>query len=314
MKVQDPKLLDEIFLSKKSAWLYYVARLNQNEIAKKIGLSKMRVHRLIAYAEKNGFVKTFVEGGFDQTFKYENALKDKYQLKICEVIPNEDQNSDPAEMLGAAGARFIMNQINENNISEFGIGTGSTISAIAKWLPKINQKIDFITLNGSLTSHNSIQTETGINQISYKTNGECYNVGMPLMLVSVEQKKVVENISFIKEIMEKAANTKVKILGVGGLFDSSQIVRSKIFSAKSIEKLKKAGALGDVAGNFFDKNGELITIKETQKIFSVNIDSFKKSTTVLVAGGSEKTAQIRSVLKSGLFKGLITDEETSKQL
>lgn len=314
MKVQDPKLLDEIFLSKKSAWLYYVARLNQNEIAKKIGLSKMRVHRLIAYAEKNGFVKTFVEGGFDQTFKYENALKDKYQLKICEVIPNEDQNSDPAEMLGAAGARFIMNQINENNISEFGIGTGSTISAIAKWLPKINQKIDFITLNGSLTSHNSIQTETGINQISYKTNGECYNVGMPLMLVSVEQKKVVENISFIKEIMEKAANTKVKILGVGGLFDSSQIVRSKIFSAKSIEKLKKAGALGDVAGNFFDKNGGLITIKETQKIFSVNIDSFKKSTTVLVAGGSEKTAQIRSVLKSGLFKGLITDEETSKQL
>lgn len=314
MKVQDPKLLDEIFLSKKSAWLYYVARLNQNEIAKKIGLSKMRVHRLIAYAEKNGFVKTFVEGGFDQTFKYENALKDKYQLKICEVIPNEDQNRDPVDMLGAAGARFIMNQINENNISEFGIGTGSTISAIAKWLPKINQKIDFITLNGSLTSHNSIQTETGINQISYKTNGECYNVGMPLMLVSVEQKKVVENISFIKEIMERAANTKVKILGVGGLFDSSQIVRSKIFSAKSIEKLKKAGALGDVAGNFFNKNGELITIKETQKIFSVNIDSFKKSTTVLVAGGSEKTAQIRSVLKSGLFKGLITDEETSKQL
>lgn len=314
MKVQDPKLLDEIFLSKKSAWLYYVARLNQNEIAKKIGLSKMRVHRLIAYAEKNGFVKTFVEGGFDQTFKYENALKDKYQLKICEVIPNEDQNRDPVDMLGAAGARFIMNQINENNISEFGIGTGSTISAIAKWLPKINQKIDFITLNGSLTSHNSIQTETGINQISYKTNGECYNVGMPLMLVSVEQKKVVENISFIKEIMERAANTKVKILGVGGLFDSSQIVRSKIFSAKSIEKLKKAGALGDVAGNFFDKNGGLITIKETQKIFSVNIDSFKKSTTVLVAGGSEKTAQIRSVLKSGLFKGLITDEETSKQL
>lgn len=314
MKVQDPKLLDEIFLSKKSAWLYYVARLNQNEIAKKIGLSKMRVHRLIAYAEKNGFVKTFVEGGFDQTFKYENALKDKYQLKICEVIPNEDQNRDPVDMLGAAGARFIMSQINENNISEFGIGTGSTISAIAKWLPKINQKIDFITLNGSLTSHNSIQTETGINQISYKTNGECYNVGMPLMLVSVEQKKVVENISFIKEIMERAANTKVKILGVGGLFDSSQIVRSKIFSAKSIEKLKKAGALGDVAGNFFDENGGLITIKETQKIFSVNIDSFKKSTTVLVAGGSEKTAQIRSVLKSGLFKGLITDEETSKQL
>jgi DNA-binding transcriptional regulator LsrR (DeoR family) len=47
---------------------------------------------------------------------------------------------------------------------------------------------------------------------------------------------------------------------------------------------------------------------------SADIDSFKKSTTVLVAGGRYKISQIKSVLKSGLFTGLITDEETAKQL
>ena len=274
----------------------------------------MRVHRLIAFAEKNGFVKTFVEGGFDETSKYENSLKEKYHLKISEVIPIEDLNNDPSEMIAAAGARFIMNQINENNVSEFGIGTGNTVNTIAKWLPKIDKEIDFITVNGSLTSHNSIQTETGINQIAHKTNGECYNVGIPLMVESVEQKKILEKIKFIKEIMNRANNTKVKILGVGGLFETSQIVRSKIFSKESIEKIKQAGAVGEVAGNFFDKNGKFISIKETQKITSADIDSFKKSTTVLVAGGRYKISQIKSVLKSGLFTGLITDEETAKQL
>lgn len=314
MVLDDPKALDEIFISKKCAWLYYVGRLNQNQIAKKVGLSKMRVHRLIAFAEKNGFVKTFVEGGFDETSKYENILKEKYHLKISEVIPVEDLNNDPSEMIAAAGARFIMNQINENNVSEFGIGTGNTLNNIAKWLPKIDKEIDFITVNGSLTSHNSIQTETGINQIAHKTNGECYNVGIPLMVESVEQKKILEKIKFIKEIMNRANNTKVKILGVGGLFETSQIVRSKIFSKESIEKIKQAGAVGEVAGNFFDKNGKFISIKETQKITSADIDSFKKSTTVLVAGGRYKISQIKSVLKSGLFTGLITDEETAKQL
>lgn len=314
MVLDDPKALDEIFISKKCAWLYYVGRLNQNQIAKKVGLSKMRVHRLIAFAEKNGFVKTFVEGGFDETSKYENILKEKYHLKISEVIPIEDLNNDPSEMIAAAGARFIMNQINENNVSEFGIGTGNTLNTIAKWLPKIDKEIDFITVNGSLTSHNSIQTETGINQIAHKTNGECYNVGIPLMVESVEQKKILEKIKFIKEIMNRANNTKVKILGVGGLFETSQIVRSKIFSKESIEKIKQAGAVGEVAGNFFDKNGKFISIKETQKITSADIDSFKKSTTVLVAGGRYKISQIKSVLKSGLFTGLITDEETAKQL
>jgi len=314
MVLDDPKALDEIFISKKCAWLYYVGRLNQNQIAKKVGLSKMRVHRLIAFAEKNGFVKTFVEGGFDETSKYENILKEKYHLKISEVIPIEDLNNDPSEMIAAAGARFIMNQINENNVSEFGIGTGNTLNNIAKWLPKIDKEIDFITVNGSLTSHNSIQTETCINQIAHKTNGECYNVGIPLMVESVEQKKILEKIKFIKEIMNRANNTKVKILGVGGLFETSQIVRSKIFSKESIEKIKQAGAVGEVAGNFFDKNGKFISIKETQKITSADIDSFKKSTTVLVAGGRYKISQIKSVLKSGLFTGLITDEETAKQL
>ena len=59
-------------------------------------------------------------------------------------------------------------------------------------------KIDFITLNGSLTSYNSIQTETGINQLAHKTNGDCYNIGVPLTLESVEQKKILEQIKFIK--------------------------------------------------------------------------------------------------------------------
>ena len=52
MNLIDPKIKDEIFLSKKCAWLYYVAKLSQNQIAKKLGLSKMRIHRLIALAEK----------------------------------------------------------------------------------------------------------------------------------------------------------------------------------------------------------------------------------------------------------------------
>ena len=74
---QEPKIIDEKILSKKCAWLYYVAKLNQNQIGQKVGLSKMRVHRLIAYAEKNGYVKTFVEGSFETITQYENILKKK---------------------------------------------------------------------------------------------------------------------------------------------------------------------------------------------------------------------------------------------
>ena len=314
MEKDELKTSDEFYLSKKCAWLYFVGKLNQNQISKKIGISKMRVHRLIAFAEKKGFVKTFVEGGFYETLDKENQLKEKYNLSLCELIPFEDIDDNPIEMIGAAGARFIINQIEEDKISNFGIGTGNTINSIAKWLPKINKKIDFITVNGSLTSHSSIQVETGINKLAFKTKGECYNIGVPLMLDSFNQKKIILNIKFIHEIILRANNTKVKILGVGGLSENSQIVKSKIFSKESIDKLKKAGAVGEVAGNFFDKAGKIIKIQETSKIINANPEYFKKSKTVLIAGGKSKTFQIKSALKSGLFYGIITDEETAKQL
>ena len=112
MSLHNPKMKDEIFLSKKSAWLYYVAKLSQNQIAKKLGLSKMRIHRLIALAEKNGYVKTFVEGGFDKTEQFESALKKKYNIKICEVIPNDEKTNDPLEMLAASENIFFWTMTN----------------------------------------------------------------------------------------------------------------------------------------------------------------------------------------------------------
>ena len=313
MNSKEPKIDDELFLCKKAAWLYYVAKLNQNQIAEKIGLSKMRVHRLIALAEKNGFVKTYVEGDFERTSKYENILKEKYKIKFCEVIPNDLETDNPINMLGAAGGRFIMSQIN-NNIYEFGIGTGSTMSAVAKWLPKINKKIDFISLNGSLTRNNAVQTQSVISQIANKTNGQCYATGIPLITESVEQKKMIENINYVKEILIRGNKTKIKILSVGGLDDSSLNVRSKIFSQKSIANLKSSGAVGEVGGNFFNIDGKIISNEETTKILSADYSFFKKAKTILIAGGKNKLLQLKSVLKSAYFSGLITDSNTADKL
>ena len=313
MNSKEPKIDDELFLCKKAAWLYYVAKLNQNQIAEKIGLSKMRVHRLIALAEKNGFVKTYVEGDFERTSKYENILKEKYKIKFCEVIPNDLESDNPINMLGAAGGRFIMNQIN-NNIYEFGIGTGSTMSAVAKWLPKISKKIDFISLNGSLTRNNAVQTQSVISQIANKTNGQCYATGIPLITESVEQKKMIENINYVKEILIRGNKTKIKILSVGGLDDSSLNVRSKIFSQKSIANLKSSGAVGEVGGNFFNIDGKIISNEETTKILSADYSFFKKAKTILIAGGKNKILQLKSVLKSAYFSGLITDSNTADKL
>ena len=100
----------------------------------------------------------------------------------------------------------------------------------------------------------------------------------------------------------------------GGLDDSSLNVRSKIFSQKSIANLKSSGAVGEVGGNFFNIDGKIISNEETTKILSADYSFFKKSKTILIAGGKNKILQLKSVLKSAYFSGLITDSNTADKL
>ena len=64
-------------------------KISQKEIAKKFNINTVQVHRILSEAEKNGSVKVFVEGSFDICKKYEEDIKEKYNLKHIEVVPSE---------------------------------------------------------------------------------------------------------------------------------------------------------------------------------------------------------------------------------
>ena len=131
MKSDAPKAFDEIFISKKCAWLYYVGRLNQNQIAKKVGLSKMRVHRLIAFAEKKGFVKITID---------RDSQKDKFQLSAYAL--SEDQKSETLiEVKKEIDPSKIKSNLNSSVVS---MGSGSPKSDANQpceiWIHKIELK------------------------------------------------------------------------------------------------------------------------------------------------------------------------------
>ena len=144
------------------AWMYWKQKISQKDIAKKFNINTVQVHRILNDAERRGSVKVFVEGSFDICRQYEEAIKNKYDLKHIEVVPTESTynskettadtlDPDPIS-IAYAGANTILNKINLEKCRNFGWSTGSTNTRIANMLPEIKEPVSFIDTTGSLRS------------------------------------------------------------------------------------------------------------------------------------------------------------------
>jgi DNA-binding transcriptional regulator LsrR (DeoR family) len=81
-----------------------------------------------------------------------------------------------------------------------------------------------------------------------------------------------------------------------------------------IGEVKRLGGIGEILGHFFSATGEAVDTSIAARTLSLRLDMLEGRRIVAIAGGKEKVWAIRSVLKSGVLSGLITDERSARAL
>jgi DNA-binding transcriptional regulator LsrR (DeoR family) len=71
----------------RAAWLYYVAGLNQEETAARLGLHRTRVVRLLAEARDRGLVSVTIQHDAARELETERAVCARYGLDFCLGTP-----------------------------------------------------------------------------------------------------------------------------------------------------------------------------------------------------------------------------------
>src|SRR3954447_20009578 len=101
----------ESSLAIRAAWLCYVHGLTQAEAADHLGISRVKVHRLIARAHEQHWVKVFVEGSTAEGIALEDALKSRFGLQSCVVAPagveGARESAARFRSVGSAGALYL---------------------------------------------------------------------------------------------------------------------------------------------------------------------------------------------------------------
>ncbi|WP_426034375.1 sugar-binding transcriptional regulator [Cypionkella sp. TWP1-2-1b2] len=301
-------------LAIRAAWLHYVGGLTQAAVAKRLGITSVKAHRLIARAVTEGAVKVTIDGDIIECVELETALAARYGLDFCEVAPDLDEVGLPIRTLGMAGAGFLHRQIELATIPVIGLGHGRTLAAMLQHLPRIEAPdLNFVSLLGGLTRNYSANPHDVMHRIAEKTGARAYVMPVPFFANTAEDREVLLAQRGVAEVFALAQGAGLKLVGIGTVEVDAQLVASGMIEPKEIKAIQAAGGVGELLGHFFDAAGNILQTQLTARTLAV---SFAKTgdQIIAIAGGPDKVQSIRAVLSSRRLKGLITDETTARAL
>ena len=109
-------------LMAKAAWYYYFENLTQQQISDRIGISRLRVVRLLEKARETGMIQFSLRRGNEARLEAEKQLMERYGLEDVFLVP---EPADPAMTnanIAKAASMYIHERLKENSVINIGYG------------------------------------------------------------------------------------------------------------------------------------------------------------------------------------------------
>jgi DNA-binding transcriptional regulator LsrR (DeoR family) len=306
---------DETSMATRAAWLHYAGGLTQSEVAKRLGLTSLKAHRLITKANQEGLVKVYIDGEVSECVALEDDLSSRYGLDYCEVVPDFDGEDLPLKALGIAGAQFLKREIERGEDTLIGVGHGRTLAACVEYLPRISaEKTRFVSLLGGLTRKFSANPHDVIHRLAERTGAEAYVMPVPMFANTVEDRTVLLGQKGISEVFDLGKAADLLIAGIGTAEREASMVATGMIEKGEMEEIRRNGGVGELLGHFFDDAGKAVETTLSNRALALAREDISNRRIVAVAGGKVKVRAIKSVLEGRYLKGLVTDERTARKL
>jgi DNA-binding transcriptional regulator LsrR (DeoR family) len=306
---------DETSMATRAAWLHYAGGLTQSEVAKRLGLTSLKAHRLITKANQEGLVKVYIDGEVSECVALEDDLSSRYGLDYCEVVPDFDGEDLPLKALGIAGAQFLKREIERGEDTLIGVGHGRTLAACVEYLPRISaEKTRFVSLLGGLTRKFSANPHDVIHRLAERTGAEAYVMPVPMFANTVEDRTVLLGQKGISEVFDLGKAANLLIAGIGTAEREASLVATGMIEKGEMEEIRRKGGVGELLGHFFDDAGNAVETTLSNRALALAREDISNRRIVAVAGGKVKVRAIKSVLEGRYLKGLVTDERTARSL
>lgn len=306
--------MDEKRMLVKIAHYYYKLGMTQEEIGKRLSMSRQKVNRMINSLVEKKIVSIQINGYDDTNVNLEDALEKQFSLKEA-IVASVDSDEDFMDKLSDVAALYLERTIQDNEI--IGVSWGTTLSSTASKLRNLNRKnISVVQLVGGTNLQDpSLKADEITRIISNKFNGIPYLMYAPAVVKEQKLKEDIMNEQSIKNIFNLINSCTTAIVGIGNLTQNSTIYKQNYLTKEDLQELEKEKCVGDICLQPYKINGEVIQDNISSRVVGIGIDNLKNIPRVIgIAGGEEKTGAILGALRGGFIDVLITDNITAKNI
>jgi len=299
-------------LAARAAWLYYIADNTQEEIAAKLDVSRQTAQRLVALAVSEKLIKFRLHHPLSNCIALAEALRDKFSLSTCEVIPSTENMRTG---LGICGATYLETYLLEKSPTVVAFSSGRTLRAMVEQIPTMNQpQHKLVSIVGNLSQYGRAGWYEVVMHLSDRINADAYPMPTPVVATNIKEKTLLQTQKSYIAVQALAAEAKATFVGIGDISHNAPLHESGFINDKEINELIALGAIGEIAGWAYNKEGIFLKKGTNTRIAGIPIECPAKRLTIGIAGGTHKTEAIFSALKGRLINGLITDESVAEAI
>jgi DNA-binding transcriptional regulator LsrR (DeoR family) len=296
----------------RAGWLYYVAGNTQDEIARKLGVSRQSAQRLVSLAVSEKLVKVRLDHPIANCMELSQLLVEKFDLKICEIVPSDPEAPGAMTGLAQAGAAEMERHLKSIQPKIIAIGTGRALrSAVEQLSPMDCPQHRIVSLLGNMMSDGSATAYNVVIRMAERVNARHYPMPLPVFARSSEEKRVLHNQEPVHNTLELARQADVTFVGIGDMGFNAPMHVDGFISRDDVRALVKAGAVGEITSWVYDHNGQLIDGLIHDRVASAPLQPNQANPVIGIAAGEAKVAAINGALRGRLITGLITNEFTA---
>lgn len=291
----------------KAAWYYYVENMTQQQIAQRLGITRIRVIKMLEYARDTGMIQFKIRQDGASRMQTEQNLIERYGLDDVFLVPTNPNLQETNETIAKAGAMYLAERVKENEFVN--LGYGDTQSKLLNHLATItDHPVNCVSMTGGVSYYLP-------NARSNIFNAKLFLTPSPLIASSKEMAEAMRMESSVQEISRMIKLSNYSVVGIGGMNDDATVLKSGILTQNDFLYLKMQGAKGDILCHFIDSDGNLVNTSIENRLISTSLASLRALRNIIaVAAGVHKVEAIRAALKGKYINVLITDEATANAL
>lgn len=297
----------------KAAWLYYTHGLRQDEVARRLDISRASVALYLRKARESGIVTITTSTRLFASDVLARRIEDAYGLDGVWVAAESGGGEPGAEVPALAASVFLSLAASGQKI---GVAWGRTVYTIADAMPYADlQDVTVVQLCGNLGAPYSYRPDQCTMEIARRLNARGLNFYAPLVLSSERLASELREEPVIREQLAGVSDCDLALFSAGLVDDDSHVVKCGAMTVQELDALRRQGAAGVIAGQMIDAEGDLLDCDYNRRVISADFASLRQiPRRMVVVQESAKLVSLRAALAGRFATHLVLSQAMAEAL